>query len=122
MGYYRKFVQGYGKIAILLTDLLRKEKFLWSDDVTQVFRQLQLATMKVSALALPDFTKAFTIENDAYGFGVGAVLMQENNPMAYFSQVLGNQATLKLLYERELIVIVLAMQSGGYTCYVNNSQ
>ena len=42
--------------------------------------------------------------------GLGAVLMQEEQPIAYFSQVLGTQARQKSTYEMELMAICVSRE------------
>lgn len=61
-------------------------------------------------LVLHDFTKPFTMECDASSMGLRAVLMQDHRPIAYHSQALrGNKVSLST-YEKEFLVLVVAMK------------
>lgn len=53
--------------------------------------------LTIPVLALPGFSKTFIIETNALGFRLGAMLMQEDRPIAYFSQKLSERAREKSL-------------------------
>jgi hypothetical protein len=109
-GYYRKFIQDYGKVARPLTEFTKKDSFKWTKESQAAFDILKEKLTTAPILTLPDFTKEFTIECDASGQGIGAILMQEKKPIAYFSKALGVRNLTKSAYEKELMAVVLAIQ------------
>jgi len=109
-GYYRKFIQHYGIINRPLTDLLKKNSvFLWIPQHQQAFDTLKQALISAPVLALPDFSKPFTIETDASANGIGAVLMQSGHPIAYLSKSLGIKAQALSTYEKECLTLIMAV-------------
>ena len=57
-------------------------------------------------LATPDFSKPFVIECDALGYGLGAVLIQDEHPIAFESRKLNKQEKLKSTYDKEMQELV----------------
>jgi hypothetical protein len=109
-GYYRKFIRHYGLLAAPLSNLLKKNSFVWTSEATQAFEALKLAVTSPPVLRLPDFSLPFVIECDASGTGMGAVLMQEGRPLAFLSKALKGRTLLLSTYEKELLALVTAVQ------------
>ncbi|GJY95378.1 ty3-gypsy retrotransposon protein [Tanacetum coccineum] len=76
-GYYRRFVKGYANVASPLTDILRQEKFSWSDAAHNAFLQLKSDMANMITLALPNFKEEFEVTTDASGTAIGVVLSQK---------------------------------------------
>ena len=109
-GCYRKFVAGYSKIAWPLTEQLKKNNFGWNEAADEAFHKLKLAMTNAPVLALPDFVAPFDIETNASRYGLGAVIMQGQQPLAFYSHALPAQARCKSIYEHELMAIAVAVQ------------
>lgn len=99
-GYYRRFIRGYSSICKPLTDMLKKNAFKWGPEQETAFSNLKQIMTTTPLLALPNFTKPFTLETDACAAGLGAVLMQDNRPIAYYSTSFGPMAASKSVYEK----------------------
>nr|GMC49479.1 disease resistance protein [Ipomoea batatas] len=67
--------RGYGVISKLLTEMLKKDGFQWTDAAKQAFDQLKNALCHPPVLALPNFQKEFVVEADASYRGMSAVLI-----------------------------------------------
>jgi len=109
-GYYRKFIKDYGKMVKPLTELTKKDGFYWGPEAAAAFKELKRVLTSASLLTLPDFTQPFQIECDASGRGIGAVLMQNQKPIAYFSKALSATNLSKFVYEKEFMALVLSVQ------------
>lgn len=103
------FIREYGFIAIPLTILLKKGTFNWSKEADVAFNELKIAITQQLVLRLPDFFREFTIECNASEVGLGIVLMQEDQPIAFYSKVLEGRTLLLSTYKKELLALMSVM-------------
>ncbi|GJT78657.1 reverse transcriptase domain-containing protein, partial [Tanacetum coccineum] len=88
-GYYRRFIEGFSKIAKLMTKLTQKnQKFDWGEEQEEAFQLLKQKLCAAPILALPEGSDDFVVYCDASIKGLGAVLMQRMKVIAYASRQL----------------------------------
>jgi hypothetical protein len=88
-GYYRRFIEGFSKIAGPMTKLLRKNTlFVWTDECEASFQTLKDKLTIAPVLAVPETGKDYTVYCDASKNGLGCVLMQDRKVIAYGSRQL----------------------------------
>ncbi|GKF33349.1 putative reverse transcriptase domain-containing protein, partial [Tanacetum coccineum] len=76
-GYYRRFIEGFLKIAKPITKLTQKKvKFVWGDKQEAAFQLLKKKLCSAPILALLEGSKDFIVYCDASIKGLGVVLMQ----------------------------------------------
>jgi hypothetical protein len=89
VGYYRRFIPDFSRIAKHMTELLNKGvKFVWSEDCEKAFYTLRQHLTTATVLVQSDNSKPFEVFCDALGTGLSCVLMQENRVIAYVSRSL----------------------------------
>ena len=66
VGYYRRFIENFSRIAKPMNELLKKEnKFDWNDDCQTSFQELKKRLVTAPVLCLPDIHKDFQVYCDA---------------------------------------------------------
>ena len=77
VGYYRRFITNFSKIAAPLFRLLEKNsEYQWTEECKRAFLELKRRLLKEPIVAYPDFHLPFRLYTDASNIGLGAVLAQ----------------------------------------------
>ncbi|GBP10989.1 Retrovirus-related Pol polyprotein from transposon gypsy [Eumeta japonica] len=119
--YYRKFIEGYAKIAKPLTNYLqgnnskvnknqsKNQKITLDQLALEAFNKLKNALATQTTLYQPDQTKPFEICTDASNYAIGAVLQQGGKPIHFISRNLSKTEQNYSTNERELLAIIWAL-------------
>ena len=98
IGYYRKFIQDFARIAEPLNKLLKKGvRYKWTESCSEAVNKFKQIITQEITLQHPDFSKSFKITTDASHQKIGAVLSQNldghDRPIAFYSRTLTDAET-----------------------------
>ncbi|GJS44226.1 putative reverse transcriptase domain-containing protein [Tanacetum coccineum] len=83
-GYYRRFIEGFSKIAKSMTKLTQKGiKFDWGEKEENAFQLIKQKLCSAPILALPEGSEDFVVYCDASHKGLVLVLSRERKVIAY---------------------------------------
>jgi hypothetical protein len=117
-GYYRRFVEGFSRIAAPLTHLTRKNaKFEWKEECEKSFQELKQRLVTAPVLTIPSSSGGFVIYSDASRKGLGCVLMQHGRVVAYASRQLKNYEQNYPTHDLELAAVVFALKIWRHYLY-----
>ena len=117
-GYYRQFVQSFSTIAAPLTRLTRQDvRFQWSDECEESSLKLKTLLTSAPVLTLPEEGVDFTVYCDASGVGLGGVLMQKGNVIAYASRQLKSHEKKYPTHDLELAAVVFVLKLWRHYLY-----
>ena len=80
--------------------------FKWGPEEQKAFEEIKKVICKETLLAFPDFNKPFHVFTDASDTQLGAVIMQDGKPLAFYSRKLNSAQRRCTTGEQELLSIV----------------
>nr|GFC43549.1 putative reverse transcriptase domain-containing protein [Tanacetum cinerariifolium] len=117
-GYYRRFIEGFLKIAKSMTKLTQKAiKFDWGEKEEKAFQLIKQKLCSAPILALPEGSEDFVVYSDASHKGLGAVLMQREKVIAYASRQLKVHERNYTTHDLELGSVVFALKLWRHYLY-----
>ncbi|GJX94374.1 putative nucleotidyltransferase, ribonuclease H [Tanacetum coccineum] len=117
-GYYRRFIEGFSKIAKPMTELTQKnQKFDWGEEQEEAFQLLKQKLCAAPILALPEGSEDFMVYCDASIKGLGTVLMQRMKVIAYASRQLKIHEKNYTTHDLEFGAIVFALKIWRHYLY-----
>ena len=108
--YYRDLWPRRSHVLAPLTEAAagkaKRAKIKWTEELERAFQDLKKLVAKDTMLNYPDWSQPFEVHTDASDFQLGAVISQNNKPIAFFSRKLNSAQKNYTTTEKELLSIV----------------
>nr|GEW70712.1 reverse transcriptase domain-containing protein [Tanacetum cinerariifolium] len=126
VGFYRRFIKDFLKIARLMTRLLEKDTpFFFSKEYVEAFKTLKRKLTKALILIAPDWDLPFELMCDASDFAIDVVLGQRQEmyfrPIHYASKTLTEAESNYTITEKEMLAVVYAFEKFRSYLIMNKS-
>ncbi|KAK2409545.1 hypothetical protein QL285_044961 [Trifolium repens] len=110
-GYYRRFIEGFSRLALPLTRLTKKgQAFVWDNLCEKSFQELKRRLTSAPVLILPKPNEPFVVYCDASLMGLGGVLMQNGQVVVYASRQLKVHEKNYPTHDLELAAVVFTLK------------
>ena len=107
VNFYRDMWHRRSHVLAPLTALISKDaKFKWEDKHQKAFDEMKRVISQETLLSFPDFNDEFHIYTDASDTQLGAVIMQNGKPLAFYSRKMNSAQKRYTTGEQELLSIV----------------
>jgi hypothetical protein len=107
VNYYRDMWVRRSELIAPLTSMTSKNvKFNWTDEHQKAFENINKIICREVILTFSDFSKPFHIYTDASDKRLGAVITQDEKPIAFYSRKLNSAQQRYTTGEQELLSIV----------------
>ncbi|KAI3712422.1 hypothetical protein L1987_70978 [Smallanthus sonchifolius] len=117
-GYYRHFISNFSNISVPLTALTHKGKhYEWGPKQEEAFQTLKHKLCNAPILTLPSGNDDFVVYCDASNQGLGCVLMQRGQVIAYTSRQLNVHEKNYTTHDLELGAVVFALKIWRHYLY-----
>ena len=116
--YFRKFILGYAKLVEPLQQLTKQDRhYAWTKECDAALTGVKIALCCAPVLALPNLQRPFEVICDASGVGLGAVLIQDGRPIAFWAKRLSEAEQNYAVGEQEMLAVVHALEL--WHCYLD---
>jgi hypothetical protein len=112
--FYRSFIEGYSRVCLPITNLLKKDQvFSWTKDCQNSFDLLKKNFSSAPLLVHADSSLPFLLETDASDFAISGILSQEHEgslrPVAFYSRKMSPPEMNYEIHDKELLAIIACL-------------